>query len=328
MIQVSVTEIELFLQGDTVAGRGWIEKTKSGPVQMWGHEFCGEVIEVGDRVHNLKVGDRTFWGQNLPCGRCPACIAGHTSICRKGPVPGIFIPGALAEYALMPAGLLVKVPESVTDSEVTAMQPLHGSVCFVVGADVQPGDVVAVLGQGVMGLSISQLLGCWGASRILGVDVRAEMLTLSKQMGTDVVINASEVDPVQAILEATGGIGADIVFECAGGNTAFGLSGTTTLSVASRAVRDGGKVDVVSHYKEGTGLELGPLKKGVQFRGISHCSRKQIDWAVELVASKQVQVTPLITHVLEGIDKVPQAIEMTANKRKYGVLNPVQVKFG
>jgi L-iditol 2-dehydrogenase len=93
------------------------------------------------------------------------------------------------------------------------MQPLVSSVEAVHLIGVKMGDTVVVLGQGTMGLNAIQISRVCGAGKIIGVDVRDDTLAISSQLGADIVINAGRVDPVEAVLEATGGVGADVVFE-------------------------------------------------------------------------------------------------------------------
>jgi threonine dehydrogenase-like Zn-dependent dehydrogenase len=327
VVQVSVSEVQI-LYNASPSGKKWASKWEEGPIQLFGHEFCAEVVELGEGVQNLKVGDRVFWGKYIPCHECDLCKAGYEIHCKKGPTIGMSFPGCLAEYAALPAECLVTVPPSITDNEAAAMQPLTGVLRNVLTAEISKGDTVAVFGQGIMGLGCVQLSRACGAGKIIGVDVRDDLLAISRQLGVDITINSGTTDPVAEIMKVTGGVGADIVFECAGGNPAVGLSGTVTLSHATGAVRDVGKVMPVSLFDATLDavLEYGPLIwRGIQYRGPRPCTEKEIRWAVDLVASKRVQVAPLITHVLKGLDKVPEAIEITKNKWKYKAIMPAQI---
>jgi threonine dehydrogenase-like Zn-dependent dehydrogenase len=205
---------------------------------MFGHEFCAEVIEVGEGVRNLKVGDRVFRIRtSAACHECSLCRTGYEERCRKGPSVGFTIPGLLAEYASLPPDNLISVPDSITDSEAAVMQPLALSVDFIVPAKIEPGDTVVVLGQETMGLGIMQVSRAYGAGKTIVTDLLDETLAVSRRLGADIAINAIENDPVNAIIEVTGGFGADIVFECAGGHPQSGLSGTNTLSQAFKVLK-------------------------------------------------------------------------------------------
>ena len=328
MLQLSVTEASLLLEGD-LAARKWEERChEHGPLQMFGHEFSGEVVEVGAGVKDLMAGDRVFWGRMIPCGECAICKAGHGALCLKGPHLGTDTSGCLAEYAVVPAAFLVKVPETVTDSETAALEPLFATFVHVAAAGISIGDTVAILGQGVMGLNCLQLVRFLGAGKVIVTDIRSELLDLSHRLGADITIDAASCDPAGSILEATGGVGADIVFDCAGGNPKFGLAGSATLATAATVVRDCGTIIVVGlQVSGGIGLDTAPLSRGVRYKSVRICSDKEVAWMVGLVASKRINLAPLITHTLEGIESMKQAFEMTANKRKYGAINPPQVRL-
>ena len=325
IVQVSVTEVGNF-QGTS----GNLEKLleEQSPRQMFGHEFCAEVIEVGEGVENVRLRDRVIYYGRVPCYNCSMCLAGYEHLCCKGPMLGIDIPGGLAEYSLLPAGGLISIPDAITDSEGAAMQPLVGTLGAVSLIGVEMGDTVAVLGQGSMGLNAMQICRVCGAGKVIGVDVVDDVLEMSNKLGADIVINAKNVDPVDAVMEATGGIGADIVFECAGGSPKYGLSGTTTISQAMRMVRDQGKVSQIALLDQNINVDIGPINnRGVLYRGLGSSALKLAQYAVNLVASKRVQLEPLITHTLDKLDKVPQAFEITGNKAKYRTINPAQVKI-
>jgi threonine dehydrogenase-like Zn-dependent dehydrogenase len=322
-LQVSVTEVSHF-RGYSGNLNRLLEK--ESPRQMFGHEFCGEAVEVGNGVGSIKVGDRVICCGREPCHQCALCLAGYENLCTKGPMVGIDIPGALAEYVLLPAGCLTSIPDTITDSEAAAMQPFTGSMGAVHLTGVEMGDTVVVLGQGSMGLNVAQICRVCGAGRVIGVDIRDDILDIAKKLGIDMVINAARVDTVEAVLEATGGVGADVVFECAGGSPRQGLTGTESLNRAMRMVRDQGRISQVALLGQNAMVDISPLNmSGVQYRGLGRENRKLIQYAVDLVASKRVQLGILVTHVLEGLDKVPEAIEITGNKAKYQTINPAQV---
>jgi threonine dehydrogenase-like Zn-dependent dehydrogenase len=327
VIQPSVTEVQ-WAQGHFVSAGGPVERLlkEAVPRQMFGHEFCGEVADVGAGVEHVKVGDRVFYWQRAACHECGLCRSGLEALCRKGPVLGIDIPGCLAEYVLLPGESVTSIPDSMTDSEGAAMQPLAGAVADVHGADIEMGDSVVILGQGVMGLNIMQVARYCGASKTVVVDVRDDALSMSSQLGADIVINGGKTDPIAAVKDATEGLGADVVFECAGGSAKHGLAGNATLSQALTIVRDQGRIMQVAMLEPGATLPAGLTgQRGIQYRGQTNCTRKLINYAIELVRSGRVRLAPLITHVLEGIEEVPRAFEITGNKAQHGAVNPAQV---
>jgi threonine dehydrogenase-like Zn-dependent dehydrogenase len=327
MVQPSITEVQLMQGVPLIPDWGKMLKEKV-PFQAFGHEFSAEIIDVGERVENLKVGDRVFFAKAVPCGDCALCKAGYSDRCRRGPILGIDIPGCFAEYAVLPAGCLIRIPDSIGDSEATAMQPLASVLEFIIAAKIEAGDTIAVLGQGVMGINCMQVSRAYGAGRTIVTDLREESLVVSRDLGADIVINASERDPVSDIMEATNGVGVDIVFDCAGGSPKYNLSGTKTFDQASRVVRDGGKIVLVGVLDSSTKLEASPvIWKGVQYIGPGYFTNKDLDYLITLVASKRIKLIRLVTHILEGLDKAPEAFEITGNKIKHKALGSAQVRI-
>ncbi len=206
------------------------------------------------------------------------------------------------------------------------MQPLVSSVSLVCAAKIEPGDTVAILGQGVMGLNCMQISRVCGAGKVIGVDIRDEPLAASAKLGTDVTIDARKVDPVEAVLEITKGIGADVIFECAGGSPEQGLSGVETLNQALSMVGNNGKIMQVAFLPADATIPVSVVdRKGIRYMGREHAPPRLVNYTIDLVQSKRIQLAPYVTHVLEGLDKVPEAFEITGNKAKYGAVNPAQV---
>ena len=323
MLQLAVTEVELFY-----GNYGNLTKMleKQSPRELLGHALCGEVVEVGEGVNHVKVGDRVIYYGRVTCHNCDFCIAGYEELYCKSPLIGFEIPGVLAEYALFPAGTLISVPDTVNDSEATAIQPAVSTMGAIHAAGIGMGDTAVVLGLGTMGISAAQICRVCGAGKVIGVDVRDDTLAIARRLGTDITINARESDPVQAVLEITRGTGADIVFDCAGGSPKQGLSSTKTIEQAMRIVREGGKISQIAVFEPNTKLDVSPLvMRGIHYTGQGATSWKMAQYTIDLVASKRLQLSPLITHILEGLEKVPEAFEITGNKAKYGALNPAQV---
>jgi threonine dehydrogenase-like Zn-dependent dehydrogenase len=326
-VQPSVTEAQLAFGIRTLA----YEKIKrrletEAPVQLFGHEFCVEIVETAPDVTRFKVGERVAARAKLPCGDCPLCRTERGYLCRKGPIIGFQLPGCFSEFAVLPEIALVKVDGDISDSEAACLQSLSDSVAAVETAQVQVGDTVALFGQGSMGLECMQVARNSGAGQIITVDVRDEACRISKELGADHAINASQADPVEIIRDLTEGNGADIVFECAGGSPKQGLAGTRTLTQAIDAVRSGGKLVGVSWFGAPLELDVDILReRSLRYVFPDISTSAHLQHTVRLVASGRVRLKPAITHVLNGIESVPQAFEITANKGKYKAINPAQV---
>ncbi|MBI4664412.1 MAG: zinc-binding dehydrogenase [Verrucomicrobia bacterium] len=326
-VQPSVTEVQL-ARGIRTLAYDHIRKRleTEAPVQLFGHEFCARVVEAGAGVPRFGPGDRVAARAKLPCGVCPLCLSERSELCRKGPIIGFQLPGCFAEFALLPETALVKVDDRISDNEAACLQSLSDSVAAVETAQIRLGDSVAIWGQGSMGLECLQIARFSGAGKIITVDVRGEACRISRDLGADHTINAQACDPVAAIMDLTGGNGVDVVFECAGGSPQQGLSGTQSLKQAIQAVRSGGKIIGVSWFGQPLEVDVDLLReRSLRYLFPDISTKGHLEHTVGLVAAGWVRLKPVITHVLHGIESVPQAFEITGHKAKYQAINPAQV---
>ena len=326
-VQPSVTEAQLAFGIRTLA----YEKIKrrletEAPVQLFGHEFSARIIEVADDVVGFAPGDRIAARAKLPCQECPLCLSERSYLCRRGPIIGFQLPGCFSERAILPAIALVKLDDRISDSEGACLQSLSDSVASVETAEIRIGDSIVVFGQGSMGIECMQIARLSGAGLVITVDVRDEACDMSRALGADHALNATTCDPIAAIRDLTGGNGADVVFECAGGSPKQGLAGQKTVMQAMDAVRSGGKIIGVSWFGQPLEIDIDLLReRSLRYLFPDISTRGHLEHTVHLVASGRVRLAETITHVLDGLESVPQAFEITANKGKYKAINPAQV---
>lgn len=326
-VQPSVTEAQL-AQGIPTLAFDRIKRRleTEAPVQLFGHEFCARILEVGPGVTRFQRGDRVAARAKLPCGECTLCRTERSDLCRRGPVIGFDLPGCFAERARLPAIALVKVDDRISDSEGACLQSLSDSVAAVETAQLRLGETVLIFGQGSMGLECLQIARLSGAGRVITVDVREEACRVSRELGADHALDGRTEDVVAAIQDLTEGNGADVVFECAGGSPKQGLAGHQTLTQAVDAVRSGGKIVGVSWF--GAPLQLNVDKfreRSLRYLFPDISTQAHLEHTVRLVASGRIRLAETITHVLSGIESVPRAFEITANKATYKSINPAQV---
>jgi threonine dehydrogenase-like Zn-dependent dehydrogenase len=326
-VQPSVTEAQLAFGIPTLAyDRVKQRLERDAPLQLFGHEFCARIVETGPGVTRFQVGERVAARAKLPCGECQLCLSERSNLCRRGPVIGFDLPGCFSEIASLPEIALVRVDDRITDSEAACLQSLSDSVAAVETAQLQLGDTVAIFGQGSMGLECLQIARLSGAGRLITVDVRDESCRISHSLGADDALNARTCDVVSAIRDLTDGNGADVVFECAGGSPQQGLAGTQTLRQAIDAVRSGGKIIGVSWFGGPLELNVDLLReRSLRYVFPDISTQAHLEHTVRLVASGRVQLRPTITHVLNGLESVPKAFEITAQKGKFQAINPAQV---
>lgn len=328
VVQPSVTETIQFKGGATRSVENMRRLLKErGPLGLFGHEYSGVVTQVGDGVNKFKVGDRVASLQAwVPCGECRFCISGKEEACEHRLQIGQHISGAFAEYAAIPVQALIKIPEAVSFHEGAAIQPLTVAVCAVAVAGIQLGDTVVVLGQGAIGLGVMQVARVAGAGRLVTTARRQKTIELSRRLGADNVVNAGERDPVEEVIALTDGQGADVVFDAASGSPSEGLSGLTTFFQSLKIARRGGKVVECSTLVQPVDLNF----ELFQTRRICLFFRNDIteklgNYLVQLMASRRVVIEPSISHIVHGLEHVPQAFEITSNKQLYEATNPAQV---
>jgi 2-desacetyl-2-hydroxyethyl bacteriochlorophyllide A dehydrogenase len=186
-----------------------------------GHEFIGEVVEVGADVRGSRVGDRVLVSGITACGRCPGCRAGNPVLCVSGPrVFGtdLTLPGGQAEAVAVPSAdfCMLTVPDGVTTEQAVLLTDiLPTGYLGAQRAGIRPGDTVAVIGQGPVGTLALQCALLHGAARVIAIDRVPERLANASRLGATTV-DASNGDAVAQVLELTGGRGANAVIEAVG----------------------------------------------------------------------------------------------------------------
>ena len=205
-----------------------------------GHEWSGEVAALGPGTERsgLAAGDRIVAENHTGCGECPMCRSGRYNLCERVREPGFRLyghtaPGALAEYAVRPATALHKVPPQVSNAAAALVNQGALTVHAVRRAALGPGAAVAVFGPGLLGLLMLQVARAAGATQLIMVG-RGQRLVTAGELGSTDLVDYEHADPVSAIRAATGGRGADCVFDCSGS--------PPVVAQALRSVRRGGKI--------------------------------------------------------------------------------------
>ena len=181
-----------------------------------GHEFSGDVVEVGEGVTTLKVGDTVTGAPLLPCMQCDDCQMGNYSLCKHYSFIGSREQGSFAEYVVIPEKNAVKYDPSIPYTQAAMFEPatvsLHGVLCN----DYKAGGTVAILGCGTIGIFALQWAKIFGAKKILAYDIDDGRLQLAGRMGADVLVNTMTSDFLEVTKAETDGKGCDYVFEAAG----------------------------------------------------------------------------------------------------------------
>jgi L-iditol 2-dehydrogenase len=208
-----------------------------------GHEWAGTVAALDEGVTGLQIGDRVAAENHKGCGACANCRRGRYNLCEvarsKGNAYKLYghsAQGAFADYAARPAGLLHKLPDAVSFEEGTIVNQGALGLHAIRRCRIEPGDTVAVIGPGLVGLITVQLAKAVGATRVV-VAGRGPRLDLALELGADDVVDISTTDTVGGIRALTDGRGADCAFECAGAPEA--------VIASINCVKRGGRVALV-----------------------------------------------------------------------------------
>ena len=181
-----------------------------------GHEFSGEVVEVGQAVTNVKVGERIVGAPLVPCMKCSDCQQGWYSQCKDYSFIGSRVPGSWAEFVKMPAINAVKLPEGVTFEQGALFEPATVSLHGLLVMGFRGGTDVVIVGCGTIGMLALQFAKILGAKRILALDIDSQKLDLAKKYGANECLNTGDGNFKQRIREITAGRGFEMVIESAG----------------------------------------------------------------------------------------------------------------
>ncbi len=277
------------------------QKEKEGTI--FGHEFSGDVVEVGAKVAGIQRGERVTAVGFRPCGKCFWCRRGKTHRCSDMALLGYQVPGAMAEYVAVPFAApgrnVFRLPEELTYEDGASVEPLSISLFSVRRGQPGTQDTAAGLGAGVIGRNAIQVLKAMGVQRVLGTGRRPARLSAAKACGAEVVIDAAQADAAAAIMEATSGMGVDIVVECAGMQETF--------NQAVEIARGGGKVILVGVYEQP--LTWDPLKAMAKNLTVIGCLGGNFPASIELMQAGKVNAKPYITHAF-SLDNAAEAFQV------------------
>jgi (R,R)-butanediol dehydrogenase / meso-butanediol dehydrogenase / diacetyl reductase len=248
------------------------------PPVVLGHEFVGRVVAAGDdaRGIGIGIGDRVVSGAGISCGHCDWCRRGRTNLCASYHTLGLHVDGGLAEFVASPASICRRVPEGLRDDAAAMAQPLAVALHAVRRSAVEAGQSCVVIGVGGIGALIVAGARAAGARPLIAVDVDDDRLATARHLGADNALDVRDADLLSAILEVTGGEGADVVIEA---------SGTPHAPAAAfAAARRGGRVVIV-------GLQSAP---------------RELDLLAATV--REVELTTTLAHVCD-VD-VPEALSL------------------
>lgn len=261
------------------------------PPLVMGHEAAGVVAEIGSDVGRCGVGDRVTFDSTISCGQCDACRRGETNLCAQRRILGVSCDeyrqfGAFAEFVCVPEHIVYPLPNGLPFEQAAFTEPLSIALHAVGRLAIGSGNSAVVVGSGMIGLLVIQLLRLAGCDDVIAVDTDDSRLALATELGATFTINATR-DPIAAVLARTGGRGADVALEVVGNAAALGT--------AIGSVRRGGQVRLVGNLAAEVPLPLQVVvSRELTLSGSSACAG-EYPQAIELLASGKIRVEPLIS---------------------------------
>lgn len=269
------------------------------PPVILGHEFSGEVCEIGDDVKNIKIGDRVCVDPNIYCGNCHFCRKGQVHLCDQITAIGVTIDGGFAEYCIVPEKQAYKLPENVGYEEGALSEPIACCLHGIDQSEINPGDTVLIIGGGTIGLMMLQLAKITGATRLILSEPVKEKRELALKLGADVVLDPVREDFEQAIQSHTQS-GVEVAIECVGRKE--------TMEQAIHSARRGGAIMMFGLTPPNCEIPLKPFdvfrrELTIKSSFINPFTQAR---AVELLGSGRLKVKELISQVvsLENLSNI------------------------
>ena len=250
-----------------------------------GHEFSGEIVQVGEKVKNLKIGQRVTADINLSCGHCFYCTRGQSLICPEFRQLGIHMDGAFAEYLKVPAKQIHILPDEVGFEAGAFIEPISCAIHAAKAMEVSFGSSVAVIGDGTLGILHTQIAKLRAAAPVILIGKHKERLEAAWKMGVDYLIDISKEDVVRMVKELTEGRGADFVIEAVGT--------VSTYETALKIVRPGGRIAAFGITNQEDEMKLRPYDFVLGERSlVGSCAGVGNDWSDAIALLKFGRINP------------------------------------
>lgn len=282
---------------------GYIEGTptfKKLPIVL-GHEASGYVEEIGELVTRFSKGDAVLIPPVLTCGVCKYCLKRRETLCLKQIMLGNHIDGAFAEYISVPAKDIIKIPDGMSVKDVSIVSdaiatPYHA---VIERAKIEPGDVVAVIGCGGIGINIVQFAAFVGA-KVVAIDLMQNKLELAKELGANHVVNPNDGDVRKQVKSLVGAV--DVAFEVIGN--------PTTQELAFNLLGSGGQMIAVGYSpKKWDGFNSGKVMyREMEVLGSLGCPPRSFERILYLIQQGKIKIEPLITHRFK-LDQINDAFD-------------------
>lgn len=265
----------------------WASNTIPVPMHV-GHEYVGEIVEIGQEVRGFKIGDRVSGEGHITCGFCRNCRAGRRHLCRNTRGVGVDRPGAFADYLSLPALNAFKIPDDVSDDLAAIFDPFGNATHTALSFDLV-GEDVLITGAGPIGAMAAAIARHVGARNIVITDVNDYRLALAEKMGATRTVNVAHENLSDVMAELGMSEGFDVGLEMSGIPSAF----TTMLE----HMNHGGKIAMLGILPSGFGIDWTKvIFKGLEIKGVY--GREMFETWYKMVAMLQsgLDLSPMITH--------------------------------
>jgi threonine 3-dehydrogenase len=267
----------------------WAQKTIPVPMAV-GHEYCGEVVEVGSEVSGFKVGDRVSGEGHITCGYCRNCRAGRRHLCRNTVGVGVNRPGAFAEYVVIPAFNAFKLPAAIDDEIAAILDPLGNAVHTALAFDVV-GEDVLITGAGPIGIMATAIVRFIGARNVVITDVNDYRLDLARKMGATLALNVTRDKLEDAMKQLGMQEGFDVGLEMSGNAAA--------LRDMLRTMHHGGSIAMLGIPPAEVAIDWTEvILKGLTIKGIYGRQMFETWYKMAALLQSGLNIRPVITHRL------------------------------
>jgi threonine 3-dehydrogenase len=267
----------------------WAQRTIPVPMAV-GHEYCGELVEIGSEVRGLNVGDRVSGEGHITCGHCRNCRAGRRHLCRNTVGVGVNRAGCFAEYMALPASNVFKLPDVITDEIAAILDPLGNATHTALSFNLVGEDVI-ITGAGPIGVMAVAIARFVGSRHVVITDVNPYRLELARRMGASVALDVRSGTLESAMQQLHMAEGFDVGMEMSGNPQAF--------RDLLRTMHHGGNVAMLGIMPKDTGIDWDQvIFKGLVLKGVYGREMFETWYKMSAMLQSGLDITPVITHRL------------------------------
>ncbi|MBS0375441.1 MAG: L-threonine 3-dehydrogenase [Proteobacteria bacterium] len=281
----------------------WAQRTIKVPMAV-GHEYCGEIVEMGSEVRGLAVGDRVSGEGHITCGYCRNCRAGRRHLCRNTVGVGVNRPGCFAEYMSLPAANVFKLPAAIPDEIASILDPFGNATHTALSFNLV-GEDVLITGAGPIGIMAVAIARHVGARHVVITDVNPYRLELARRLGASLALDVRS-EGLDAAMQRLGmEEGFDVGLEMSGVPSAF--------RELLRTMHHGGSVALLGIMPKDTGISWDEvIFKGLVLKGVYGREMFETWYKMASMLQSGLDISPVITHRL-GIEEYRLGFETMAS---------------